>query len=346
MSKLKLATIGAYGHFPHVLEELEGSDDLDVVALAKALPDDDLDAVRKFPIAGIAPAYDDYHLMLREQNPDVVVVSTRLDLINPIAIAAAEAGCHLICEKPLALAHAPLEKLYRTIEGRGVQCIAMLSNPYHAVIRGARQLATEGRFGKIVIVNARKSYKWGSRPDWFGNREQYGNTIGWVGIHALDMIQAVTGERFTSVAAMLSNISHPERPDCQDNVAMILGLSGGGHATVSVDLLRPNAAATHGDDWLRIVGSKGVAEASLDGGWLHVTTNAEAERRVTLPPTQTYYSDFLRSLKRAPAEPLSDTRRAFELTHVCLTAWDAAVEGRVLNIQPGPWSAPPAGTST
>ena len=108
----------------------------------------------------------------------------------------------------LGLAHAPLEKLYRTIVKRGVQCIAMLSNPYHGVIRGARQLATDGRFGKIVIVNARKSYKWGSRPDWFGNREWYGNTIGWIGIHALDMIQAVTGKRFTSVAAMLSNASH------------------------------------------------------------------------------------------------------------------------------------------
>lgn len=192
----------------------------------------------------------------------------------------------------------------------------------------------------------RKSYKWGSRPDWFGNRQQYGNTIGWVGIHALDMIQAATGERFTSVAAMSSNISHPERPDCQDNVSMILGLSGGGHATVSVDLLRPDAAATHGDDWLRIVGSKGTAEASLDGGWLHITDSAEAQCRVTLPASQKYYADFLRSLTNAPAGPSADSRRAFELTHLCLTAWDAASEGRVVEVLPGPWSVPVVGSAT
>ena len=112
---------------------------------------------------------------------------------------------------------------------------------------------------------------------------------------------------------------------------MILGLSGGGHATVSVDLLRPDAAATHGDDWLRIVAPK-RAEASLDYGWLHVTTNAEAERRVPLPASQRYYADFLKSLAAAPAEPLADTRRAFELTHVCLTASDAAGEGRILEV--------------
>lgn len=338
MKKLRLATIGAWGHLPSVFEEIGDSGNVVVVALAKALSDDDLERLRKFEIARNAPGYNDYRLMLREQKPDVVVVSTRLDLINPIAMDAAEAGCHLICEKPLALANAPLERLYRTIERHGVQCIAMLSNPCHAVILGARQLYTDGRLGEIVLVNARKSYKWGSRPDWFGRREYYGSTIGWVGIHALDMIQAVTGQAFRSVAAMLSNQTHPERPDCQDNVVMILGLSGGGHATVSVDLLRPEAAVSHGDDWLRIVGSKGTVEAALDRGWLQLISKTDAERSVPLPPPQLYYADFLKSLAAAPSEPMGDTRRAFELTHVCLRAWEAAGEGRVLSIEAGPWS--------
>ena len=51
MPKLKLATVGTWGHFPHVLEQLGGSEDVEVVALAKVLPGDDLNVVRKFPIA-------------------------------------------------------------------------------------------------------------------------------------------------------------------------------------------------------------------------------------------------------------------------------------------------------
>ena len=39
-------------------------------------------------------------------------------------------------------------------------------------------------------------------------------------------------------------------------------LGNGGHATISVDYCRPEIAGTHGDDWIRIVGTKGVLEAS------------------------------------------------------------------------------------
>ncbi len=54
--------------------------------------------------------------MLKELKPDAAVISTRLDLIPSLIMEAAEAGCHIIAEKPLALDMATLEKVQKCVE--------------------------------------------------------------------------------------------------------------------------------------------------------------------------------------------------------------------------------------
>ena len=87
-------------------------------------------------------------------------------------------------------------------------------------------------------------------------------------------------------------------------------------------MLRPAAAATHGDDWVRIVGSTGVIEASLDRGSCKVITRDAAEQEMPLLAKGVYYAPFLRSL--ASGQFSADTRKAFMLTHVALCARDSA----------------------
>ena len=217
-------------------------------------------------------------------NISVVIISTRLDQIAPAAMAAAKAGCHLICEKPLALRHEDLDALYDAVKIANVQCLAILGNCAHPVLQAARKAVQDGLIGDIILCNARKSYKFGKdRPAWFGQRDLYGGTIPWVGIHALDFIESATGLRFTTVAAMQGNMSHPEYPDCEDHCAIILGLTNGGHATISLDFLRPNGAPSHGDDWLRVVGSRGIIEAYLARNTCTLITENQPPVELALP---------------------------------------------------------------
>ena len=329
MTQLRIGCVGAWGHLDSVLQELEGFPDsrVEVVALAKVLPEEDFGGFRVK-----APLFDDYRVMLREVRPDVVVVSTRLDLITPIAIEAAGTGCHLICEKPLALAHEGLSALAEAVRVNKVQCIAMLGARVNPVLAAAKRLVEEGVIGEVVLANARKSYKWGTRPEWFGRRAVYGGTIGWVGIHGLDFIHTVTGQDFTQVAAMQSNKVHPERPDCEDNAVLAMKLANGGHATLSMDYLRPQAAATHGNDYLRVVGSKGVLEADMSNGRLIVTTQDCSEREVATGAAGPFYAEFYEHLLAGRKEPVADKRKAFYLTHVALCARDSADEGKIVVI--------------
>ena len=247
--------IGTWGHGGNVLSALnQAPDEIEVVGFAKVFPEDNPHGLKEIcKISANAPVFENPDRLLKEIRPRIVVVSTRLDQIAPLAMAAAKAGCHLICEKPLALRHADLNALYAVVQKADVQCVAILGNGAHPVLQAARKAVNAGLVGDIILCNVRKSYKFGSeRPAWFGQRDLYGGTIPWIGMHALDFIESATGLHFTAVAAMQGNLSHPKYPDCEDHCALILGLSNGGHATMSLDFLRPNGAPTHGDDWLRV----------------------------------------------------------------------------------------------
>ena len=326
---IRVATIGAWGHLGDPLAAIATMPDAAVVAHARATDDDEPANVRRLTRDQSLPWYEDYHRMLREMRPDVVIVSTRIDRINPIAIEVAQAGCHIICEKPLAISHTDLRRLFNATLETKVQCIAMLGNLRHPVMHAAARVIDSGEAGDVVLINARKSYKWGERPEWFGRRENYGGSIGWVAVHALEMIHLLTGQDFVSVSAMQSNLSHPERPQCEDNGIICFRLSGGGHASVSFDFLRPAGANTHGDDWLRIACARGIIEASLDRGWCRFTSDKAPEREIALPPRGQYYEPFLRGIANSDGSPMPETRRSFMLTHVGLVARDAADQGTV-----------------
>ena len=339
MSELRIAVIGSFGHIPNVLNDIGATEGAAVVALAAALSDDDPSALRGHRVVGEAPkAYQDYREMLAKEKPDVVVVGTRLDRCATVAMDAARAGAHLICEKPLAIDHESLGALWDAVSDAGVECMAMLNMRAKPAFAKAREIVMSGAIGKVVLANARKSYKWGaSRPDWFGRREFYGDTIGWVGIHAFDMFNYVTGCGFRAVAAMESNAAHPERPDCQDNCALMVGLDNGAHATVSVDYLRPTAAPTHGDDWVRVVGDKGIVEANASRATCEII-DADGRCEVDLPAEgPMVYKPFLENLRGGSADLVAGARESFMLTQACLCARDAADSGKIVDIAPGRW---------
>ena len=331
MGPLNVVIIGGFGHAGRVLDEIAGMAEARIVGQSPAYADEDTSAYTRHPACRDARHFDTCRQMLDELTPDVAVVSTRLDRIPAVAITAAEAGCHLICEKPMALDHPTLDRLYQAVTAARVRAVSMLSMRSEPHFRAARRVYRSGVIGEAVQINGRKSYKWGTRPEWFGDRSLYGGTIGWVGIHALDFISFITGLEFTSVAAMQGNFCHTERPDCQDFCGLLLSTSNGGCATVSVDYLRPGDAATHGDDWVRIVGTKGVLEASGSRRECTVLTDGAQPQPVELPEEAMLYKDFLLSLRDGHDSELTQ-QDAFMLTSTCLHARDAAEQSQLVHI--------------
>jgi predicted dehydrogenase len=334
MDKVRIVSIGGFGHIDAVFRDLTGMDEADLVGMSPAYSGEDISKFLKLPPAADKKVYcEDYKRMLKELKPDVAIVSTRLDLIPKVIMEVADTGCHIIAEKPLALDVTTLEKVRKSVEKNKINLMAMLTMRSDPQFVAAKQVYDSGVIGEAILANGRKSYKWGTRPDWFGEGDKYGGTIGWVGIHAFDFINYVTGLGFTKVAAMKGNLAHSERPACEDNCVLIVELSNGGHATMSVDYCRPENAETHGDDWIRVVGTKGVLEASLAKKNCTVISKEKGIFSHPLPEgkDKMFRRFLLNILAGKSNEELKQI--SFMLTKVCLLARDAAEKNKVIEIK-------------
>jgi predicted dehydrogenase len=96
-----------------------------------------------------------------------------------------------------------------------------------------------------------------------------------------------------------------------------------------LDYLRPPSAPTHGDDRLRLAGTKGVIEYQASTGLTLVTTGEPPKRIEALPERGWVFVDFLAAafLGRKPAIPHEEIYRSTELA---LAAWRSAETGAPL----------------
>jgi predicted dehydrogenase len=332
---LKMASVGGFGHGICVFRELAGCPEAEeltqLVGLAPAYTGESIDGFLADPWVqqSTAATFDDLASLLAETRPDVLVVSTRPDQIPLAAVAGLEAGCHLIVEKPVALSRGQVNEIEQLARQRDLRVMAQLSMRSLPAFIAAREALQAGRIGQPILLNARKSYRWGKRPDWFNERKFYGGTWPWVGIHALDMAHFITGLKATKVSAIHANRAHPQLAGCEDICSGHFLLEGNIPLSVSVDLCRPESAPTHGDDWIRIVGTSGIIEANASKGFCELL---EANKEPVLLPLAKeeapIYADFLRSLVQPT--PFDDT--AFHLTSAALAARDAADSNLIVQL--------------
>jgi predicted dehydrogenase len=171
----KMVFVGATGHSHLVLGELEHYSQLRYVACAPSYPGEDLGRIEYVDADGHTPqVYDDWRIMLDRETPDIVVVCGRHDTNGPIAIEAAQRGCHIIAEKPAGHSLDEIATLRRLVAEKGLTYASMLAMRYEAPFYTAHQLVRQGLVGEPYLVAAQKSYRWGVRPDWYGRRSTYG----------------------------------------------------------------------------------------------------------------------------------------------------------------------------
>jgi predicted dehydrogenase len=326
----KIVSIGGWGHFFEVFQTLEKYEGAQLVGAAPAYAGEDMSLLAGHPLAEQVPMFGTIDELLAAVDADIAIVSTRPGFIAAAVIRAAEAGLDIIAEKPLGATLEENRAIADAVAKNGVRLMAIFSMRALPVFQTARRLVREGTIGRPVLMNARKSYKYGdekARPEWFGKREIYSGTFPWIGIHALDMIQFTTGLLPVQVAALQRNQTHLTRPDCEDTCCGIFELEGGAQATVSVDYFRPMSSKTHGDDWVRIVGTEGVIEARACEESVMLLKDGDVPQSVPLDVPENLFIPFIEG-----RDGLTGTADALALSRACLIARQAADEKKVLEI--------------
>jgi predicted dehydrogenase len=123
---------------------------------------------------GISRAYGSYEELLADPDVDAIYIPLPNHLHVPWSIRAAEAGKHVLCEKPLALSAADARQLLQVRDRTGVQIGEAFMVRAHPQWAAVRELIAEGRIGELKAIAGHFSYfrrdpaDVRSRPEWGG----------------------------------------------------------------------------------------------------------------------------------------------------------------------------------
>ncbi|HJX43538.1 MAG TPA: Gfo/Idh/MocA family oxidoreductase [Geodermatophilus sp.] len=183
----------------------------------------------------------DWRRVLERDDVGLVDVCTPGDTHAEIAIAALDAGKHVLCEKPLANTVAEAEAMADAAAraaARGVRSMVGFTYRRVPAIGLARRLVAEGRLGRIRHVRAAYLQDWIADPSapmsWRLEKERAGSgALGDIGAHVVDLTQFITGETVTGVSALLETFVE-ERP-LPAAAGSLSGVAGEGMGRVTVD---------------------------------------------------------------------------------------------------------------
>jgi len=330
-STINVAMIGFSGH-PHlILQGLDAYPTGRLTALAISdqerqwLPDELARSVKLFP-------FERYEQMLDQIKPDVVGACEPVGCHHQVIAACLQRGIHVMAEKPLCCSFEQLQHLQALHQRSGVKLNILLNARFDAIYQRARDIIDSGRIGRVGTVFGQKSYKMGDRPSWYHQRETFCGTIPFVGCHAIDLIRYLTGREFASVAAWHKNLFHPQYPAMEDTAAIAFTLDNEACGSMTLDYLRPQAATTHGDDRIRIAGSKGVLEVRAAERSLIVIDDSGQEHTKVEPGHDSIFADFLAGIYQNKPTLLDDVT-PFEVTRVCLASQQSAQTGKIIHLR-------------
>jgi predicted dehydrogenase len=226
-----------------------GRDEIVLLRTGKStLPEDELEGL---------PVEQELQLALKRWQPEAVIVSNPSALHLEVAIPSADAGCHLLIEKPVSNTMDGVDHLREALKRGGGQVLVGFQFRFHPGLKTAKRLLEEGIIGRVISARAH----WGEYlPDWhpwedyhlsYAARHDLGGGVVLTLCHPFDYLSWLMGE-VEKVAGETDSLGGLEL-EVEDTAEVLLKFKEGGLASVHLDYnQRP---ASH---WLEIVGTDGT----------------------------------------------------------------------------------------
>ena len=258
--KIFIAGLGSIGrrHFRNLIAL--GETDIVLLRTHKAtLPDEEL--------AGY-PVEADLEEALQKHKPEAVIVANPTSMHLDVAIPAAEAGCHILLEKPVSHSLERLDVLQNAAQRSGSKILVGFQFRYHPTLNKARDLIQAAALGQVLSVHAH----WGEYlPQWhtwedyrqsYAARADLGGGVIVTLTHPLDYLRYLLGD-IQSLWSFNEHISTLE-VDVEDVAEIGLKFSNGAVGGVHVNYFqRPPVHR------LEIVGTNGTLRWDNADGILH-----------------------------------------------------------------------------
>lgn len=240
---------------------------------------------------------------------DAVLIAAPNAAHSSIAVAAAQAGKHVLVDKPMACTVAEADAMITTADASGVVLVPFHNTRFAPPFVAAHDAVSQGTIGEVTGVRAAFGHAgpqaWAPNATWFFERAASGGgCLIDLGVHVVDLVRYVTGANVTAVSALLNGRRGDVETDAQLLVALDTGAIGTVHASWSS---RPGP-----DHQLTVVGTDGTLH--LDTRTPLTRLSLDGERtRVELPETTgSPLDEFLAAVRgeREPTVTAADGRAA------------------------------------
>jgi predicted dehydrogenase len=180
----------------------------------------------------------DLNSALKHQ-PDGVIIANPSAKHLDVAIPAAEAGCHILMEKPVSDSMDRLDDLDAALKKNGSRMLVGFQYRFHPGLRQVKRLLNEGAIGRPLSFRAQWSeylpgwHPWEDYRQSYSARRDLGGGVVLTLCHPLDYVRWLLGE-VKSITAFTGKISDLEM-DVEDCAEIGLGLENGAHGSVHLD---------------------------------------------------------------------------------------------------------------
>jgi predicted dehydrogenase len=300
-----LVGCGAWGQI--LAREVEEVDGVRMVAVQNRT----LSTAESFASELGVVAHDTVPELLADPNVQAVLVSNPHSLHEEVVVAAAKAGKHVFCEKPLAIDVVACYRMIEATDRHGVKLMCGQVTRLYPVYKRAAEIAQSGRLGELAAMHVNNMVQ-RKRAGWWARSETMGALLHSPGVHYIDFLLHVCGTA-TSVYAVESRVRVQEAVDYQDSLFLLIEFESGviGSVECTVSCLTPGLRG-------QVVGTLGSLTYDPSENWIQVATWKGERERIEVGPAESrarMHFGVRAELKSFAEWVLHDARPVF-------TGWD------------------------
>jgi len=339
MDKVRVGVIGS-GFIGNIhVDALKRVPDAEIVAVASKTPGK---AAAFAAERGIPNAYEDYRELLARDDIDAVTVGVPNYLHEEVVCAAAEAGKHIMCEKPFARTIQEAERMLAAVREAGVKLVYGEMLCFAPKYVRAKRLVEEGALGEVFLVKQSEEHD-GPHSPWFWDVNLSGGGVLLdMGCHSIEFARWILDRpAVKSVTAQMGTYVHTDKTQGEDHSICIVEFENG-----AIGVAENSWAKTGGvDDRAEIYGSRGHTRADLIRGNALMThskagygyavekadttvgwtfTGFEEEWNYGFPQEMEHFVRVVQGLE----EPIETGEDGLEVLKIIYAAYQSAGEGR------------------
>lgn len=248
---------------------------------------------------GAKKHYADWRELLEDEEIEAVYIATPVFLHKEQTIAAAKAGKHVLCEKPMGLNTAECDEMVQACKANNVKFGIAYYRHFYPVIERIKDIIADGEIGKVSVVQM-NAFEYVDLPadaprHWFLEKgKSGGGPMMDFGCHRLEVLNNLFGE-VNEIKSIVSNSIF--KREVEDTALAVLHYETGLCATLTV-----THAAVKPQDTLDIFGTKGSIHIPfLNKGELRITASG-GERTENHPPHENVHQPLIEDFTEAILE--------------------------------------------